>query len=190
MTTKTSKTKVLSKKIGDATDPALSTPIGELLNKTPASSRDDNHASSALQQPKIEGVVVGVVQHIDAQGRPVVSIERLAVQGLLARALVEITEEDQGRLVALGFEAGNTNLPIILGFMHESQATPRISGNQVIVESSNGRVTVTAEDELELRCGEAVILMQSDGRITLRGEYITSHASAGQRIRGGSVQIN
>ena len=35
-----------------------------------------------------------------------------------------------------------------------------------------------------------VLLPDLDGRITLRGSYVTSHASAANRIRGGSVLLN
>jgi hypothetical protein len=57
--------------------------------------------------------------------------------------------------------------------------------------SQNGqRVVIEAQGELELRCGESVILLSQDGSIQIRGAYLTSHATASQRIRGGSVQIN
>jgi len=51
-------------------------------------------------------------------------------------------------------------------------------------------VSVKAQNEIELRCGQAAIVLTADGRITLRGTYITSHASATQRILGGSVNLN
>ena len=52
------------------------------------------------------------------------------------------------------------------------------------------REVIEAAEELELRCGEACIVLTADGRIQLRGTYITSHASATQRIVGGSVHVN
>ncbi len=52
------------------------------------------------------------------------------------------------------------------------------------------RVVLRAEHEIELRCGEAALILNADGRIQLRGTYITSHASATQRILGGSVNVN
>ncbi|QIL83876.1 hypothetical protein G7047_13260 [Diaphorobacter sp. HDW4A] len=145
---------------------------------------------SGSKERKIDGVLIGVLRSLDAQGRPLVSVEKIGLQGLPARSLALVSERDCGKAVALGFEGGNPDFPIILGFMQERENDAHIVGNQVIVDTQDGRVVVSAEDELELRCGEAVILMQADGRITLRGQYITSHASAGQRIRGGSVQIN
>jgi hypothetical protein len=32
--------------------------------------------------------------------------------------------------------------------------------------------------------------MEKDGHITIRGTYLVSHASASNRIRGGSVNLN
>jgi hypothetical protein len=51
-------------------------------------------------------------------------------------------------------------------------------------------VKITGEERLELRCGKATIIMEKDGHITIRGTYVTSHASAANRIRGGSVNLN
>lgn len=52
------------------------------------------------------------------------------------------------------------------------------------------RVVLNAQHEIELRCGDAAIVLSADGRIEFRGTYITSQASATQRILGGSVNIN
>ena len=51
-------------------------------------------------------------------------------------------------------------------------------------------VRVDAESRLELRCGKASIIMESDGRITVRGSKLVSQASGSNLIRGGSVKLN
>ena len=51
-------------------------------------------------------------------------------------------------------------------------------------------VKINADERLELRCGKASIVMEKDGHITIRGSYLVSHASASNRIRGGSVNLN
>ncbi len=183
LTTKTAKTRPMERKLSE---PTTHSPLQTLLRK-------DVKALSAVshrKERKVDGVLIGVLIRLDAQGRPLVSAEQIGVQEIPARSLASVCESDCGKAVALGFEAGNPDFPIILGFMQQEESAAQINGSQVAVHTQDGRVVVSAEDELELRCGEAVILMQSDGRITLRGQYITSHASAGQRIRGGSVQIN
>ena len=49
---------------------------------------------------------------------------------------------------------------------------------------------MTGGERIELRCGRASLIMEKDGRITLRGTRVVSHASGTNRIRGGSVQLN
>jgi hypothetical protein len=159
--------------------------LDELLSKAVSTRKQ------APRHEKIEGVLIGALRRVNNQGQPEVSFSHLGNEAIVARSLIAITAPDAGRAVALGFEEGNPRQPIILGFMHPVQESAvRVSGTRIHVETEDGSVLLEAEDELELRCGEAVILMQADGRITLRGQYITSHANAGQRIRGGSVQIN
>lgn len=168
----------------DQPHPSATTPLDELLGRRISGGA---HASAS---EKINGVLVGALHALDADGNPQVSISVFGDEALVARSLVAVTADDLGRQVALGFEAGDARLPIILGFMHEPASAMKVRAPNLVVETTQGRVLLQSEDELELRCGEAVILLQADGRITLRGQYITSHADAGQRIRGGSVQIN
>jgi ketosteroid isomerase-like protein len=69
-----------------------------------------------------------------------------------------------------------------------SQTAASKTEPEVLVDRQ--RIVIEAGEELELRCGEAAIILTADGRILQRGTYISSDASATQRIRGGSVQIN
>ena len=51
------------------------------------------------------------------------------------------------------------------------------------------RTTITADDTIELRVGQASLVMHADGRITLRATRVISQASRANRIRGGSVRL-
>ena len=96
-----------------------------------------------------------------------------------------------GAAVAVMFEQGDVNRALVIGPMY---AGPMVAATESKVESEtppeSPRIIIEAGQELELRCGEAAIILTADGRILQRGTYISSHASATQRIRGGSVQIN
>jgi len=81
------------------------------------------------------------------------------------------------------FQRGERNNTLVL-----SGAKAGLKPKAAIADGE--RVLIEAENEIELRCGEAAIILTKDGRILLRGAYISSHASATQRIRGGSIQIN
>ena len=123
--------------------------------------------------------------------------------GLIAQAavsLVPLTPDHVGKPAALAFENAQAHRPVVLGLMLQTAAPAAAqitasadespASNPVRITHNGKRVVIEAETELELRCGDAVIVLSQDGQIQIRGTYVTSHASASQRIRGGSVQIN
>jgi len=160
--------------------------LGALLRR-PVSVPEGERGAAASPSG---GVRLGALRGFDAQGRACVQIDGQARQQTCAGTLVALQPQDIGRRVALGFAGGDTDSPIVLGLLLEAAAVQVSSPQRVNIEQHGERTVIEADEALELRCGEAVILLQADGRIELRGAYITSHASAGQRIRGGSVQIN
>jgi hypothetical protein len=100
------------------------------------------------------------------------------------------------REVLLVFEAERSDQPILVGVLDppacEAPATPieaevappkeaRIDGQRVVLE---------AQDEIELRCGEASIILRRNGRVVIRGVYVETRSRGVNRIKGGSVQIN
>lgn len=170
------------------------------MSKTPetlAACAVEADIDELLQRPRTlasslparaEGICVGVLESVSPSGEARVAVPDFGLRGLLARSLCDLSETEVGHQVALGFEGSDPLRPIVLGLMfrpHAHALTPprvlKVDGQDVIL---------SAQGSLELRCGEAVIRMEADGRIELRGTYVTSQASATQRIRGGSVQIN
>ncbi|MBX4999253.1 DUF6484 domain-containing protein [Rhizobium lentis] len=135
---------------------------------------------------RIEGVVIGLLLGFDA-GVPLVVFpgnpEEIAVR---ARSLAELTSAMVGAEVALLFEGGDASRPLIVGRIIDPT---RRSSTPTVVRDGE-RVQITAEERIELRCGKATIIMEKDGHITIRGTYVTSHASAANRVRGGSVNLN
>lgn len=117
-----------------------------------------------------------------------VAVPDFGLQGVAARSLCDLSETQVGQQVALGFEGADPLRPIVLGMMFKPPAQASMPPRMLKVDGQD--VVLSAQGSLELRCGEAVIRMEADGRIELRGTYVTSQASATQRIRGGSVQIN
>jgi hypothetical protein len=51
-------------------------------------------------------------------------------------------------------------------------------------------IKINAEEKIELRCGNSALMMSKDGKIVIRGTNVTSRASATQKIKGATVQIN
>lgn len=142
------------------------------------------------------GIATGSLTGVAGDGTPLVSIAAWGLNSIPARTLAPVEPTRIGEAVALGFESGDPLRPIILGFMLAPAAKPAPPAMQdepapamdALIDGE--RVVLYAEHEIELRCGDAALILSADGRIQLRGTYITSHASATQRILGGSVNVN
>lgn len=156
-----------------ATATQTTDPLGELLQRA--------HVTPALPA-RAEGIALGELVAVQDNGALLVRIPAFGIEVPAAASLVPATADKVGQRVALGFEGADPMRPIVLGFLLDTA--------QPGVVADGERVLIEAEREIELRCGDAAILLTADGHITLRGSYVTSHASATQRIRGGSVQIN
>ena len=52
------------------------------------------------------------------------------------------------------------------------------------------RLTLEAGDELELRCGQARLVMRRNGRVVVEGTYVETNSRGINRIKGASTQIN
>lgn len=127
---------------------------------------------------RIDGVMIGRLVALD-DGGPLVA---LGGAPLPARSLLPVDVSLVGAEVAVMFEEGDPSRPLILG--------PLLEPAGPVVLRDGERVRVTAAERIELRVGKASIIMEKDGRITIRGSYVTSHASATNRVRGGSVHLN
>jgi hypothetical protein len=160
---------------------------------------------SLLPTRHTDGIAIGVLDAFDANGKALVSIATFGLSALSAISLVPLNSAHLGAQLALGFESGDTQRPIILGLIlsaAQPTAAPQTEANDeadsetgseaepldLIVDGQH--IVLQAEREIELRCGDAAIILSADGHIQLRGTYITSHASATQRILGGSVNVN
>jgi hypothetical protein len=135
---------------------------------------------------RIDGVVIGIFLGFDGTSPLVVFPGNPVEAALPARSLSQLTADMIGAEVALLFQEGDPGRPLIIGKLVDS---PRRSEARQIVRDGE-LVRIVGNERIELRCGKAVIIMEKDGRITIRGTYLTSHATAANRIRGGSVNLN
>ncbi len=167
--------------------------LGQILNKS--------HSGSSSSNP---GTVIGRFAGYDVHGRPLASIESLGLSSVVVRTTIDMEQVAYGSEVVLAFAMGDPAQPLILGCLLPDAAAPKpfstapagqaqqrastLVPTEILADGE--RVVIQAEHEIELRCGDAAIILGCDGRIELRGTYITSKASATQRILGGSVNIN
>ena len=146
-------------------------------------------AESKTHSPVQTGweVVVGRIAALTNSAEPLVTIPHSeGVSPVKARTIVAVGEKEVGKQVVLAFEEGDMARPIVLGVV---QTAPP-EGNQASVVSDGNKFVVTAEREIELRCGQASITLTRAGKVLIKGEYVLSASSGVNRIRGGSVQIN
>jgi hypothetical protein len=154
--------------------------------------------ADARESSRIEGVVIGEVMGLDSRGVPRVDFAvNPADKPLPARTTVPLIEEHIGWEVALQFERGDPQKPIVMGIMWSPGQMPsersdsHAAGDENIKVYADGeRLTLTADREITLRCGESSITLTRAGKILIRGKYLSSRSSGVNRIKGGSVQIN
>ena len=137
------------------------------------------------------------------------------VQRLTARRLLRLDRAfrqavlDQ-REVALLFDGGEASTPIIAGLLdpsegdaasedganevsHPQLAAARVGRDPLMVieaDADGRRVTLVAQDEVVLCCGEASITLRRNGRVIIEGTEIESRAAGAQLIRGGPIRLN
>ncbi|PUB17261.1 DUF6484 domain-containing protein [Yoonia sediminilitoris] len=133
-----------------------------------------------------DGVVIGVFLGMQ-DGKPlVVFAGNPQPEAIVARSLVTLDASVAGCEVALLFEDGQSDRPLIIGRIID----PAPANDAPTVIRDGESVKINAQERIELRVGKASIIMEKDGHITIRGTYLVNHASAANRIRGGSVNLN
>jgi len=153
---------------------------------------------------RIMGPRTGRVVALDADGMPLVEFEGnpsgrpLPAQcGALVEeaALVDAARHCQGALLL--FEEGDATRPVLVTLLRPRPGQPGTQPRPQATSASprearvdGQRVVLEARDELELRCGDASIVLRRNGRIVLEGLQVDSRSRGLQRIRGGKVEIN
>ncbi len=108
---------------------------------------------------------------------------------LPARHICTLTPADVGREAVLMFENNDYLRPIILGVLQPSGSSES-HAEPVHVTLDGEQVSLSAKNEIVLRCGKASITLTRAGKVLIRGAYLLSRSSGVNRIKGGSVQIN
>ncbi|XXR94048.1 DUF6484 domain-containing protein [Sorangium sp. So ce426] len=157
-------------------------------------AHEERVRAEAEKAGPIEGVVVGRIVGFAQSGEPLVEAAVLgegARGGIAARAMTALGPEDEGREVALLFEGGRRDRPVVMGRMHVAGESASAAVRDGATATADGeRLVFTAEKEIVLQCGKASITLTRAGKILIRGAYLLARSSGVNRIQGGSVQIN
>jgi len=151
----------------------------------------------------IEGLRIGRIVTIDESGRIFVDFTGNTFGPIVARTTSSLKMETfrkgnpSGREVLLAFESNDPRLPILIDTMyslvdeiaeHATVAFETEEPQEVRIDGE--RVLFEAENEIVLKCGKASITLTKAGKILIKGDYVLSHSSGENRIRGGAVSIN
>jgi hypothetical protein len=139
----------------------------------------------------IAGAQTGQLVSIDADGQAFVDFPgnpsgpiaaRLAISDL---GMAELLDEPEAPEVLLVFEDNDRARPIIVGRVRE-----RLPSAGIEIHLRGRRFTVETDEEVELRCGDAKLRITRDGKVVVLGNDVVSRARRGNRIKGGTVNIN
>lgn len=138
------------------------------------------------------GIVMGeLIGLVDDGTTPLVRYAgQPGTRAIRAQTLVALNAAWLGRRVALMFEGGDGDKPIVVGAPLERATVRTAAVAPVQIEADDSHVIVRASERLVLRCGEASIVLTCAGKILLQGTYVSSRSSGVNRVQGGSVQIN
>ncbi|PWJ16569.1 DUF6484 domain-containing protein [Jannaschia seohaensis] len=138
----------------------------------------------------VDGVVIGLLIGFE-DGRPLVVFPGNPRETARpARSLAHLSADDAGCEVALLFEDGALERPLIVGRIVEPVRPDAVPKETREIEHDGETVRITAKERIELRVGDSAIILEKDGHVTVRGRNLVSHASASNRIRGGSINLN
>lgn len=159
-------------------------------------AHEERLAAEAEKAGPIDGVVVGRIVGFGQDGEPLVEAAVVGVGdgargGVPARAMTALGPGDEGREVALMFEGGRRDRPVVMGRMHVPGERASGAARAAATATADGeRLVFTAEKEIVLECGKASITLTRAGKVLIRGAYLLTRSSGVNRIQGGSVQIN
>lgn len=142
---------------------------------------------------RIDGVQVGtLVGFADGGATPLVIYPgQPTTAAQPARATLDLHAAHVGRNAVLMFENGDPRRPIIVGCLHQPEASLTSTADGLLEVHADGqRVVVIAKEQMVLRCGKASITLSKEGKVIVQGTYLSTQSSGVLRIRGGSVQIN
>ncbi|OLU20904.1 MULTISPECIES: DUF6484 domain-containing protein [unclassified Pseudomonas] len=137
---------------------------------------------------RLDGVVIGVLLDVPQAASPVVAFAGCPSEtGIAATTTTALSREDIGAQVALMFVAGDPAQPLVIGRI---QRLPQAPAAVAVAHLDGERLEFSAEREIVLRCGKASITLTREGKVLIKGAYLSSRSSGVNRIKGGSVQIN
>lgn len=152
-----------------------------------------------VEQVSVSGMAPMVGRVIDLPADGYLQVKCEGGYALLARMVSGLAgkkpEHLLGQEVVLLFENNDPEKPIAVASLQATgdfaSAMQAASIDEQVEASVDGeKVLIQAKEKLELRVGKASIVIDANGKITIRGASLLSRATGPIRIKGGHVDIN
>lgn len=170
---------------------------GRELMQAVLAKPSNRKSAEASKDTRISGVVIGTLSSATEGEQPMVYYPGIPTgKPLPAVSTEDLSHQKTGQELALGFVDGNPASPIVLGVIQNPAVqTQPVSQEALIDENVNvkldgEKLTLSAEKEIVLQCGDSSITLTRAGKVILKGAYVSTHSTGVNRIKGGSVQIN
>ena len=169
------------------------TEVEQSVDSDPLRLLVKGRVAAATGLSALAGVVVGELIGLTDDGRtPLVVYPVLSANtAMAARSVVDLHGAHVGKRVVLVFEEADPAKPIVVGVLQDSQQSdlePRPGSVELDIDGE--RMTVSAKEQLVLRCGKASITLTKAGKVLIEGAYVSSRSTGVNRVKGGSVQLN
>lgn len=151
------------------------------------SARSVLHSVAAWSKLSGQGVAVAAFAGFDAEGRFLVTLGE-GMAPVQALSTVGLAPGDAGAAIVVAFEQGEARHPVIVGRVQP----PRTDAPQARAYANvdGERVVLQARERIELRCGDASIVLTRAGKVLINGNYVLSRSRGANRVKGAYVGIN
>lgn len=105
-----------------------------------------------------------------------------------ALSTVGLSPADAGCRVVVAFERSDPARPVIVGRLQSVPSPETAPPMSCTVDGE--RVLIQAQRQIELRCGEASIVLTRAGKVLIKGNFVQSRSRGANRIKGAYVDIN
>jgi len=155
-------------------------------------------AAPSVRRPELGQVITGHLQGIDDEGRILFAPENhdgpplpVAIGlSLSDGALVPAARNQQRALVV----CTNDSPPrlILIGLVRERvSASAREAGpGQLELKMDGETLRLSAQHEIELKCGNASLVLRQSGRVILKGTHVVTTSTGPVKVKGATIDLN
>ena len=104
-----------------------------------------------------------------------------------ALSTVGLAPSDAGCRIVIAFEGSDPARPVIVGRLQTALIEPPAPMHCTV---DGERVSIQAHRQIELRCGEASIVLTRAGKVLIKGTFVLTRSRGANKVKGACVDIN